>query len=117
MSLAPVGAVYAPSLWDLQGAPSPRKVSEYIARPNGLPHNVMIDGNRLVLSHYTDGVRLLDITDPEQPVEIGFYDTFEGPDGDFEGAWGAYIFPASNLIVVSDISGGLFVVQYVGGAP
>ncbi len=103
--------------WDLQGAPSPRKVSEYIARPTGLPHNVMIDGNRLVLSHYTDGVRLLDIADPEQPVEIGFYDTFEGPDENFEGAWGAYIFPASNLIVVSDISGGLFVVQYVGGAP
>jgi choice-of-anchor B domain-containing protein len=103
--------------WDLQGGPPVRKVSEYIARPGGLPHNVLIDGHRLVLSHYTDGVRLLDIRDPERPVEIGFYDTFEGPDENFEGAWGAYIFPASNLILVSDISGGLFVVQYTGDAP
>jgi hypothetical protein len=30
------------------------------------------------------------------------------------GAWGAYIFPGSNLIVVSDITGGLFVVGYTG---
>ena len=102
--------------WDLQGSPI-RKVSEYIARPEGLPHNVMIDGNRLVLSHYTDGVRLLDIRDPESPVEIGFYDTFEGAVEGFDGAWGAYIFPASNLILVSDISGGLFVVQYTGDSP
>ena len=43
--------------------------------------------------------------------------TSEGPDENFEGAWGAYIFPASNLILVSDISGGLFVVQYTGDAP
>jgi choice-of-anchor B domain-containing protein len=103
--------------WDLQGGPPTRKVSEYIARPDGLPHNVMIDGDRLVLSHYTDGVRLLDIRDPERPVEIGFYDTFEGTVEGFDGAWGAYIFPASNLILVSDISGGLFVVQYTGDAP
>jgi choice-of-anchor B domain-containing protein len=101
--------------WDLRQAPPARKVSEYIARPDGLPHNVMVDGDRLVLSHYTDGVRLLDIRDPERPVEIGFYDTFDGVAEGFDGAWGAYIFPASDLILVSDISGGLFVVQYTGG--
>ena len=30
------------------------------------------------------------------------------------GAWGAYIFPGSDLIVVSDIEGGLYVVGYSG---
>lgn len=103
--------------WDLLATPGAQKVSEYIARPAGLPHNVMVDGHRLVLSHYTDGVRLLDIRDPVDPVEIGFYDTFEGAVEGFDGAWGAYIFPASNLILVSDISGGLFVVQYTGEGP
>jgi choice-of-anchor B domain-containing protein len=100
--------------WDLSDPMAPRKVSEYNARPSGLPHNVMIDGDRLVVSHYHDGVRLLDIRDPERPRELGFYDTFPGPETGFDGAWGAYIFPASDLIVVSDISGGLFVVQYTG---
>ena len=74
----------------------------------------MVDGDRLLVSHYTDGVRLLDIRNPERPQVMGYYDTFTGRQEGFAGAWGAYIFPGSNLIVVSDISGGLFVVQYTG---
>jgi choice-of-anchor B domain-containing protein len=104
--------------WDLVdplGDPlPPRKVTEFIATPGSIPHNVMVDGNRLVVSHYTEGVQLLDITNPEQPRRLGFYDTYPGGPGGFNGAWGAYIFPGSNLIVVSDISGGLFVVEYNG---
>ena len=30
------------------------------------------------------------------------------------GCWGAHIFPRSNLIVASDIQGGLFVIGYTG---
>jgi choice-of-anchor B domain-containing protein len=100
--------------WDLLGSPSPRKVSEYIAAPGTIPHNVMIDEDRLVLSHYTEGVRLLNVRDPEHPTVLGFYDTYLGASTGFSGAWGAYIFPRTNLIVVSDINGGLFVVEYTG---
>jgi hypothetical protein len=45
---------------------------------------------------------------------IGSYDTYPGASGGFNGTWGAYIFPASNLVVASDISGGLFVLAYTG---
>ena len=100
--------------WDLRDPFAPRKVTEFIAAPGSIPHNVLIDGNRMVVSHYTEGVQLLDITNPEQPQRLGFYDTYPGATGGFNGAWGAYIFPGSNLIVVSDINGGLFVVQYTG---
>ena len=99
--------------WDLSNPLSPRKVSEYIANPNGIPHNVMIDGTRLVASHYTEGVHLLDVSNPERPQLLGFYDTYEPAGSGFLGAWGAYIFPGTDLIVVSDINGGLFVVRYV----
>ena len=100
--------------WDLTDARAPRKVAEYIAQPGTIPHNVMIDGSRLVVAHYTEGVHLLDIANPERPQVLGFYDTYEGPSGGFNGVWGAYIFPGSDLIVASDISGGLFVVRYLG---
>lgn len=100
--------------WDLSDRFAPRKVSEYIARPGTLPHNVMIDGNRLVVSHYEEGVHLVDISDPERPQALGFYDTYLGQLTGTFGAWGAYIFPGSNLVVVSDIQGGLFVVGYTG---
>ena len=99
--------------WDLLATP-PAKVSQYIAAPGSIPHNVMVDGDRLLVSHYTEGVHLLDIADPTRPRVLGFYDTYTGVGTGFNGAWGAYIFPGSNLIVVSDIGGGLFVVEYTG---
>lgn len=100
--------------WDLANPASPRKVTEFIAAPGSIPHNVIVDGTRLLVSHYTEGVQLLNIANPEQPVRLGFYDTFPGGPGGFNGAWGAYIFPGSRIIVVSDIQGGLFVVEYTG---
>jgi choice-of-anchor B domain-containing protein len=100
--------------WDLLQSP-PLKVSQYIAAPGTIPHNVMVDGDRLVVSHYTEGVHVLDVSDPTRPRLMGFYDTYPGASNGFNGAWGAYVFPASNLIVVSDINGGLFVVEYTGG--
>jgi len=100
--------------WDMRDPLAPRKVTEFIAAPGSIPHNVLVDGNRLVVSHYTEGVQLLDIANPELTRRIGFYDTYPGGPGGFNGAWGAYIFPGSNIIVVSDINGGLFVVEYTG---
>lgn len=99
--------------WDLLATP-PVKVSQYIAAPGTIPHNVMLDGDRLVLSHYTEGVRMLDVRDPTRPAVMGYFDTYEPASPGFIGAWGAYVFPGSNLIVVSDVTGGLFVVEYTG---
>jgi choice-of-anchor B domain-containing protein len=100
--------------WDVSTPTAPRKVTQFIANPAAIAHNVMIDGDRLLISHYTEGVYLLDVRNPEQPRVLGSYDTYPGASGGFSGAWGAYIFPASNLIAVSDISGGLFVIAYTG---
>jgi choice-of-anchor B domain-containing protein len=100
--------------WDISTPTAPRKVTQFIGNPAAIAHNVMIDGDRLLISHYTEGVYLLDVRNPEQPRVLGSFDTYPGASGGFNGAWGAYIFPASNLIVASDISGGLFVIAYTG---
>jgi choice-of-anchor B domain-containing protein len=100
--------------WDITTPTAPRKVTQFIANPAAIAHNVLIDGDRLLVSHYTEGVYLLDIRNAEQPRVIGSYDTYPGASGGFNGTWGAYIFPASNLVVASDISGGLFVLAYTG---
>lgn len=103
--------------WDLLNPMQPRKVSEYIASPNSIAHNVMIDRDRLLVAHYTEGVHLLNVRDPEHPTVMGFYDTYTDPPCaafPFCGVWGAYQFPGSNLIVASDIQGGLFVLEYTG---
>jgi choice-of-anchor B domain-containing protein len=102
--------------WNITDPFRPLKVSEYLGKPGTVPHNVVVDGNRLLVAHYTDGVHLLDIADPTRPRLIGRYDTFtKEVAGDvFDGVWGAYIFPGTNLIVASDMSNGLFVLQYTG---
>jgi choice-of-anchor B domain-containing protein len=97
--------------WDIQDPRQPVKVSQYIARAGTIPHNVQVDGSRLLVAHYTEGVVLLDIRDPRAPRVMGSYDTYEGTETGFHGAWGAYLFPGTNLIVVSDIDGGLFVLR------
>jgi choice-of-anchor B domain-containing protein len=97
--------------WDIADPRQPVKVSEFIARPGTIAHNVQIDGSRLLVAHYTEGVVLLNIADPRQPRVLGSYDTYLGQESGFHGAWGAYLFPGTNMIVVSDIEGGLFVVR------
>ena len=98
--------------WDISDPLAPRKVSEFIGTPGTLPHNVMIDGSRMVVAHYDEGVYIVDIRDPLRPQTLGFYDTYPGTVTGTFGAWGAYIFPGTNLIVASDVTGGLFVLGY-----
>ena len=75
-----------------------------------IPHNLMVNGRFLFLSAYTDGLRIFDLYDPQNPVLTGFYDTYPGSDLDiFEGAWGINSLLPSGLILVSDQRYGLFI--------
>jgi choice-of-anchor B domain-containing protein len=76
-----------------------------------IPHNVHIKDDFAVVSHYTDGLVVFDGKRPHNPVEVGVYDTYTGPGTGFNGAWGAYPFLPSGLIIVSDIQTGLYVLQ------
>ena len=89
---------------------------EYVGRWEGptaaIDHNGFVRGNRYYMSNYERGLTILDITDPETPSEIGYFDTFPVSDNDqFNGAWGVYPFLPSGLILVSDINSGLYVLR------
>lgn len=75
-----------------------------------IPHNVHVKGNHLIISYYSEGVKVVDISQPDIPVEIGSFDTHSATSG-FSGAWGAFPFFASDLVLASDMSHGLFVLQ------
>jgi hypothetical protein len=55
----------------------------------------------------------LDISDPEHPEEIGFFDTtpYEGNSPTMSGAWTAYPFFESGTVVVSSTQEGLFLLR------
>ncbi|MFT6000618.1 MAG: choice-of-anchor B domain-containing protein [Neolewinella sp.] len=76
-----------------------------------IPHNVHVLNDYLVISHYTDGVEIVDASVPDILVEVAYYDHWYGGDGGFSGSWGAYPFLPSGLVLSSDIDNGLFVID------
>jgi hypothetical protein len=71
-----------------------------------------VRGNRYYFSNYSEGLTVLDITNPATPARVGFFDTFPATaELGFVGAWGAYPFFASGTIAISDINSGLYLVR------
>ncbi len=100
-------------IWDIGNLSSITQVASYGAGPSGsIIHNAMVNGNSAVISYYTEGVRLLDITDPTSPQETGYYDTYLAAGTGFKGCWGVFPYTLSGAIYASDIGNGLFVVRH-----
>ncbi|PTX58174.1 hypothetical protein C8P63_11848 [Melghirimyces profundicolus] len=66
-------------------------------------HDPKVQGNLLYLSHYSDGVRVVDISDRKNPVEVASY----VPDRAM--VWGVFLH--RNEILASDMRSGLKVVR------
>ncbi|MBW8051477.1 MAG: choice-of-anchor B family protein [Cytophagales bacterium] len=86
--------------------------------PLSMAHNVIIKGNYAYCSYYHDGLQIFDISDPSNPVNVGYYDTYTPPDHvSYRGAWGVYPYLPSGKILISDMQYGLFVLALCGPAP
>ncbi len=84
-------------------------------QPSGIEtaitHNVEVFGNYAIVAHYTAGIRILDLTNPSNPLEVAWYDTRPQDNStNFLGCWAVYKFP-SGKIIGSDITNGLFVIK------
>ena len=104
-------------MWDVSALPSFSQTDIYRPNSGTIPHNAHIDQNLAVISHYTIGVRIVDVSDPYNLREVGFYDTYAPDDGgSSNGCWGAFpFFPNSpDLLLASDRSSGLFVLEFTG---
>lgn len=81
-------------------------------------HNMIVEGTKAYVSWYSDGVVILDISDPYNPVEVGRYhesgDAFEARNGGIQDVWGVYKVPEEPWIYASDRNGGLYVLKEKG---
>ena len=102
-------------VWDVAELDDPVLVAEHFGSTNATDHNLYIKGDRMYQANYQAGLRVLDISNPENPVEIGFFDTtpYEGNPPTMSGAWTAYPFFESGTIVVSSTQEGLFLLRPV----
>ncbi len=97
-------------VWDVADLDDPILVKEHFGVGESTDHNLYIRGRYMYQSNYVDGLRVLDIGDPVNPVEVAFFDTvpFEGAGG---GSWSNYPFFESGVIVVTSSREGLFILK------
>jgi len=76
-----------------------------------IPHNTFVVNDYLVTSYYVDGVTIHDTKYPYNLIEVAAYDTYPGQTPTYDGCWGVYPYLPSGLILASDMTGGLFLLQ------
>jgi outer membrane receptor protein involved in Fe transport len=94
-------------MWDAINPASPVLLGEWLGG-NGLAHNTHLMGDLAIISHYSYGISLVDISDPNAPAELDRYDTYPAhDDAAFVGCWGAFPFTNGGWVYASDIEGDL----------
>ncbi|MBK6834759.1 MAG: choice-of-anchor B family protein [Bacteroidetes bacterium] len=83
-------------------------------------HNPYVtDDYHAIISYYQDGIQIYDVSNPNNAVLTGFFDTdYLHGDNDnytfstaYRGCWGAYPYLPSGVLIASDMQNGLFVLD------
>ena len=100
-------------VWDLTDLENPRLANQYMGVATSSDHNLYVLGNQVFQANYMSGLRILDIQDPVNPKEVGFFDTdpFRPNTPGYSGAWSVYPYFKSGNIIVNSIESGLFIVK------
>ena len=100
-------------IWDVTDLDDPQLLKEHISENRSSDHNLYIRDNLMYQSNYGSGLRIFDISDPVNMVEVGFFDTVTVvPDQPgFIGSWSNYPYFESGTIVITSINEGLFVLK------
>jgi choice-of-anchor B domain-containing protein len=101
-------------VWDVTDLEDPVLHTEYLGTNSASDHNLYVRGRYMYQSNYVSGLRVVDISDPAHPVEVGYFDTV--PYGEnvpgFAGSWSNYPFFKSGTIIVTSMREGLFVLRH-----
>ena len=100
-------------VWDVIDLEDPQLVDEYYSGNASSDHNLYIQGDFMYQSNYASGLRIFDISDRSNPVEVGHFDMVTLiPDAPgFIGSWSNYPYFESGTIAVTGIDEGLFLLK------
>ncbi len=97
-------------IFDLIDLDDPVLAGEHFSTEKSTDHNLYIKGNLMYQSNYVAGLRILDVTNPESPEEVAFFDTVSD-DKTGGGSWSNYPYFPSGTIVVTSSREGLFMLK------
>ena len=100
-------------IWDVQELEDPIFVGAYVSDNPSVDHNLYIKGDTMYQSNYDSGLRVLDISDRENPRPIAYFDTvpFGEDGGGMMGTWSNYPYFDSGVVVVTSMGEGVFLVR------
>ena len=101
-------------IFDFADLDNPAYHFEYEGNTAAIDHNGYVKGNYYYQANYTNGVRIIDISniDNKSFTEVGFFDTYpKNNNTAFNGAWNVYPYFPSGNIIISDINNGFFVIR------
>lgn len=107
-------------VFDVSDLEHPVLMNEFGNGVECIDHNQFVKDRFLFQSNYTSGLRVWDISDPIQPTEVAWFDTYPedddhllAHDGDviFNGTWSNFPYFRSGNVAVSDIDRGLFILK------
>ncbi|MCH2148418.1 MAG: choice-of-anchor B family protein [Phycisphaerales bacterium] len=92
---------------DLQ---NPFQAGTFTSGSTAIDHNLYVKGDIIYEANYRSGLRVFDASNPVDPDQIAYFDTWPGDDGaSFNGLWSVYPYFDSGTVVGSDLERGLFV--------
>ena len=98
-------------VWNISNLGAITLSGSFVSPGGATPHQVSVLGKYAYVAYLTDGLRVLDLSNPAAPLSVGQYDPEPGSGSAFVGAWG--VFPTANNIYVAHSSGGLYTVDLI----
>jgi len=105
------------SVFNVTQVSSAAKVGGFALRPFVSIHNMLLVGTRLYVAWYQEGVRVLEVSNPAAPSQVGYFNTWRESDpgrGEsfYDGAVGIRV-PGDGYIYVAEAGRGLMIFQEV----
>jgi choice-of-anchor B domain-containing protein len=100
-------------IWDVSDLDDPQVAGMFMGETAASDHNLYIVGDTMYQSNYSSGLRIIDISDRNNPREIGFFDSVPTGNNEagFTGSWSNYPYFRSGAIIFTSIGEGLFIVK------
>jgi len=99
-------------VWDVSDLDDPLFVREFFIDNPASDHNLYILGNTMYQSNYVSGLQVIDISNPEEPERVGYFDThpFVEDAAGFSGTWSNYPY-FDDIVIMTSSNEGLFILD------
>jgi choice-of-anchor B domain-containing protein len=101
-------------VFDITDLEDPVVAKEFFGNTPATDHNLYVKDRYMYQSNYVAGLRVIDVSDPSNPVEVGYFDTvpFGEDQAGFAGTWSNYPYFKSGVVAVTSMREGLFLVRF-----